>query len=566
VVVVLRTDRWAQFAACNALDLISLILSKDPTKTIPNSFSFMFQAQNVPHASFGISKTVEPHSEKQQDKDRIEQDRHRQKLVARGSRMQALDRATDSLLSAAKQFESEVSKEVNYWEEVLSISQKGWSIQRLRREGHSSMFAVRYGLPEASDHFKARGLAPLRMDKDGNIILDPALTLKPKTLRVCISDKGNVIGSSCLPLETSKADSLAIENSIRLARESLFEEELYHELSMETRQLLAYGVELRDSIVHIPIPGDGANVSQRKILIDCVMREDDVPVHENHSQDSLAQRVAEGLRLLLAHEHRMRLFRRSQPPPPLTQQKRQKQNPPFLRTLLSIFSHLDAVESLQAYLNSVVRILTSAGLDIASHVSRETAWESLTRKIQSSTRKDLSSIDQVFEAFIKPFDARATLSLPSSSSLDSEQVVVAVRTFFGQPNYGTEYKVTLPPSIVAALKIPADRRRDLKFPSAGEVSSYLDWVLSLDLSHNLLPREFPRSAAVKSKDTRITMVRKNGSKKISKDIIVELGNGKLTVTIGASPMFGGAASAQRFTWDGTTDAPSIAVKVKALIG
>ncbi|KAF2661232.1 hypothetical protein K491DRAFT_587871 [Lophiostoma macrostomum CBS 122681] len=558
---------WAQFAACNALDLISLILSKDPTKTVDRSFSALFQAQKVPHASFGISKTVDLPSERQQDRDRIEQDGQRQKLVARGSRMQALDRATDSLLSAAKQFETEVSKEAEYWEEILSISQKGWSIQRLRREGQSSMFAVRYGLPEASDHFKARGLAPLRMDKDGAIILDPALTLQPKTLRVRISDKGNVVGTSCLPLETSKADDLAIENSIRLARESLLEEELYHELSMETRQLLAYGVELRDSTVHIPIPGNGANMPQRKILIDCVVRDDnDPPIHENHSQDSRAQSVAEGLRLLLAHEHRMRLFRRSQMPPPLTQHKRQKQNPPFLRTLLAMFSHLDAVECLQAYLESTIRILSSAGLNVASQVSRETAWESLTRKIESSTRKDLSSVDQIFEAFIKPFDARATLSLPSSSSLDSEQLHIAVRTLFNSPNYGTEFKVTLPPAILSALNIPGDQRRDIKFTSADEVGSYLNWVLSLDLSHNLLRRQNPTSASVTSKNTRITIIRKDGSKKIPKDIIVELANDQLTVAIGASPMLGGAASALKFTWDGTAGAPSISAKVKALLG
>jgi hypothetical protein len=88
------------------------------------------------------------------------------------------------------------------------------------------------------------------MDKDGGIILDPNLAIKPKTLRIRITENGKVTGSSQLPVE-SAGEGLAVEKSIRLARDSLLEEELFYEMSLETRQLLPYGVRLRDSIITV---------------------------------------------------------------------------------------------------------------------------------------------------------------------------------------------------------------------------------------------------------------------------------------------------------------------------
>lgn len=72
----------------------------------------------------------------------------RQELVAKGSRMEALDTATDDILKAAKQLEREVRRETKFWQEVVSISDKGWPIQRMRQNARNVPFGVRYGLPE----------------------------------------------------------------------------------------------------------------------------------------------------------------------------------------------------------------------------------------------------------------------------------------------------------------------------------------------------------------------------------------------------------------------------------
>jgi mediator of RNA polymerase II transcription subunit 17 len=62
--------------------------------------------------------------------------------------MVALDSATDEILKAAKKLEKEVRRETKYWQEIMSISDKGWPIQRLRQNTRNVPFAVRYGHSE----------------------------------------------------------------------------------------------------------------------------------------------------------------------------------------------------------------------------------------------------------------------------------------------------------------------------------------------------------------------------------------------------------------------------------
>lgn len=94
----------------------------------------------------GLDKGLNPVQEKQRLADA-----QRRQIVMKGSRMEALDWATDSLLNAATELETEIRKETKYWEEVLSISEKGWSLQRTRKGARNAPFAVRYGLPEGED-------------------------------------------------------------------------------------------------------------------------------------------------------------------------------------------------------------------------------------------------------------------------------------------------------------------------------------------------------------------------------------------------------------------------------
>jgi mediator of RNA polymerase II transcription subunit 17 len=152
---VLTGIRWAKFAASNTVDLISLILSADPNKRSLTHFSHTFKTQGLeqglPFGSFGVSKENHLHHHRNnEERASIQEYAQRQELVSKGSRMAALDVATDDILNAARKLEKEVRRETKYWQEIVSISDKGWPIQRLRQTQNmrNVPFAVRYGHPE----------------------------------------------------------------------------------------------------------------------------------------------------------------------------------------------------------------------------------------------------------------------------------------------------------------------------------------------------------------------------------------------------------------------------------
>lgn len=83
----------------------------------------------------------------------------KQEIVAKGARMEALDAAADEILKAARKLEKEVRRETKYWREIVSVSDKGWPIQRLRQNTRYVPFGVRYGLPEGKyQHITSRSV------------------------------------------------------------------------------------------------------------------------------------------------------------------------------------------------------------------------------------------------------------------------------------------------------------------------------------------------------------------------------------------------------------------------
>jgi mediator of RNA polymerase II transcription subunit 17 len=416
----------------------------------------------------------------------------------------------------------------------------------------------------ASNHFRTRGLAPLRMDKDGSIILDPALALKPKTLRVRVSENGKIMGTSHLPIDTETTD-MVIEKSIQLARDSLFEEELYHEISLETRQLSKYGVEFRDSVIQVNAPDTSTRQRQRKLLIDCIPRNEHIASGQDTSYDWLAQNVAEGLRLLLAHEHSMRLHRRSQLPSPLNAKKKERQQPPLLRTLLAVLKHLDGVDSLYGYLEATTKSLSSAGITIGLETTREISWAKLADDLRSSTNTDLSATDRLLDIFLKPFDGKATLTLPSLNGAQAESLVVTTRTIVGAPTYGTEHKVTFPASLTADLGL----FQQSKHSTVKEVQSHLDMILSLHLAHRQLKSNFAPKTVIKDREANITILSKESIKgpKGDRDIEVLLKEGQLTVI--ATPTDSKKATEDEqdlYVWDGNTGHASLEEKIASWVG
>ncbi|TKA72291.1 hypothetical protein B0A49_05700, partial [Cryomyces minteri] len=155
-----------------ALDYVSYLLSKDAPRMAEQTMSPVLK-QSVPTGALAYDKWQMPAADKDDARD--------DELVAKGCKMQSLQRTADSLLQAATRLEKDVRRETNYWQQVMSVSEKGWSVCRLPQEKHN--LGVRFGFSEATREFKDRGLAALRADEEGNIILDQGLASKATSVR-----------------------------------------------------------------------------------------------------------------------------------------------------------------------------------------------------------------------------------------------------------------------------------------------------------------------------------------------------------------------------------------------
>lgn len=119
------------------LNFVSLLLSKDTPVQASLSIS-QFLKDTLPMGTLGADKL--PHS-------RItEQRKQENKQVAKGWKMQNLNKAVDSILAAATRLEKEIELETRYWDQVLAVSERGWAICRMPQEKHT--LGVRFGFSE----------------------------------------------------------------------------------------------------------------------------------------------------------------------------------------------------------------------------------------------------------------------------------------------------------------------------------------------------------------------------------------------------------------------------------
>lgn len=117
-------------------DLVSLLVSKDVPQAA-NSMSPAIQELTQPGTfAFDTNPRVSV------DQANVQQAR----VQADGLSFRALNESADRLLSSANQLESEITKETKYWDQVLSLTERGWNITRLRGSAHT--LGVRYACAE----------------------------------------------------------------------------------------------------------------------------------------------------------------------------------------------------------------------------------------------------------------------------------------------------------------------------------------------------------------------------------------------------------------------------------
>ena len=120
-----------------ALDFVSLVLSKDTP--VPASLSISPALRDaVALGTLGVDKIHDSRVTKAQ--------RDSNRRIAKGWKIQCLNRTVDSILASATRLEKEIESETKYWEQVLAIDEKGWAICRIPQERHT--LGVRFGFLE----------------------------------------------------------------------------------------------------------------------------------------------------------------------------------------------------------------------------------------------------------------------------------------------------------------------------------------------------------------------------------------------------------------------------------
>ncbi|KAJ6153564.1 hypothetical protein N7470_006523 [Penicillium chermesinum] len=413
-----KRNEIIQFAAQShteamfALDFVSLLLSKHAPRQAETSMS-PFLKQVAPLGSLnGEVAALNDIA-----------------TVSRGWRIQNFNSASSKLLDAASRLDSEVTAESRYWNEVLAVKAKGWKICRLPQNRQA--LGVQYGFLEATPIFRDRGLASLRRSADGALLLDKGLIpAGSRFVRVRVKEGSN-ISSSSRPSEQNSSNPDSVEYQILQARDSVFEEELYHELVREARAMAPSGVTVRQDHIRVPASDD------LEILLDLVDSNDESLGCGRNSSDSenlLADGLAHSIRILLAFAHRQNLHRRTQIPSPLTGKKRPNPEYPLLRPALAYFQHLSYVRRLESFLRDIYGVLHKAGLEtpdftISSFINEsKNPGHPAPPTLEVLLQNSLSPVKSVFRGDL----------LSSGSSFE-----ITVRTTLLAPPLGTAYKVTV---------------------------------------------------------------------------------------------------------------------------
>jgi len=446
-------------------------------------------------------------------------EKHNQEMVSLGWRMQSLNGSVDSLLKAATRLESEMERETTYWDQILAVKDQGWSLCRLPHEKHT--LGVRYGFAEANADFRDRGLAALRRDENGRVRLDRGTrSTGDQTLRVRILQKGEIIASSTDSIENDLEED-SLEQQLLHARNSIFDEELHHELHREARNLANQEVRCAGSKIFLPYEHD------KQVEIDLISKEEE-DVDEDIGTTSYSQIIALSLRILLSHAHRQNLHNRSQIPPPLKEGQRPRPIYAILKPIVEISQHRSGIASVMEFLDGLEKSLAAAGLKF----SAQTPTPSLDHAslLASASRKDHSAVQAVLLRLTAPLKTSITLELPPEAIF----LKIDVHTTLLPPTLGTTYHATViqspPEHPISAMP------SSMQFSSLSSLQEYLQRLTAFAVkeiiltncpdwrSNSIYTSSLTHSKSINSGKDLITVVCSHGQLSLNWQQMVGLGD------------------------------------------
>lgn len=374
-----------------ALDIVSLLLTKEDGLQAATSLSPALR-DLVGVGVLGASKL----GKSQMTEARLQD----HKTVATGWKFADIDRTADSLLTSASRLQKEMTVEAKYWAEVLAVSDKGWAITHVPNEPQN--LGVRYGFSEAASDFRVTSLAPMRRSEDGSVNLDCGTILgDSKRLLVTLERDGRVVGRSSLPEPLPQAAPL--EDVVLEARNTIFAQELWHEMNREGRQLLSYGVRIDHETLSYSLDQHTRVVFSLHPLDQNLEEETARSPAEDHRADALGA----ALQQLLTYAHQVNNQRRSRVSPRHRVQTASIQPYQLLRPMLAHAQHEETIEDITRFISDIITILQSASIRTAHFKLTEPAIspDSLTAGGSPSTallRSLLGPQESRFEVNITP--------------------------------------------------------------------------------------------------------------------------------------------------------------------
>jgi mediator of RNA polymerase II transcription subunit 17 len=482
-----------------------------------------FLKKSLPIGSLSAENWVPTLDKKAQ---RIKEEEQRQ--ITNGWKSESLSKAADSLLSAATRLRDNVEKETKYWEQILNVQKEGWTLFKSPME--RTQLGVQTASIEAGPLFRERGLITLKADSDGHIRLKHLAATEPKMIRVRIKRDGKVVGTSKGLVENTEINeesdqSVPLGTRLKHARDSLFEEELFHEMTIETRNLVPYGVEARNRTIHFQSSPQSAASDSDEILVDLVSQYGNECETTIMESDDLAQSLALALRLLLSNFHQNRLRRRTTKPPPMTLKPRPEPTPLIIMPLLTTIRHQYAVRHVEDLLRSFSEVLQKAGFpsipERATSI-RDGPESSLNQPIIRASPNDVLSLRKT-ESFL--------LELPSSCTpvdgitTTKYSIGVELVTQLIDGPMGTAYAIQLPPPLTTKL-YPQSYGAARRFQTSdiNSLFAQITEFISLDLIHNVLAIKFSPWAP-KGSDPWLTSSREVDGKTRETSIFVRMALG-----------------------------------------
>ena len=220
-----------------------------------------------------------------------------------------------------------------------------------------------------------------------------------------------------------------MEKEILNARDSIFDEELHHELDREARNLVNQGVRCIDGNILITYE------IAKQIEISLVPWDEQAP-GEPESGDPVPHAIATSLRILLCHAHHQNLQKRSQIPPPLRENKPPRPTYALLKPIIEYLQHRSHIKSTQTFLNEIHDTLVSAQLDIT--VEQPASSHDLRSLLHTSTHSDKLGADTLLRSLTAPLHTSWTLSFPHEPTT----ITIDIHTAIQPPHFGTIFRVT----------------------------------------------------------------------------------------------------------------------------